>query len=69
MTPHNVEDVVQRIDWAFLREQKDYCLNESANNAEVGHIYMGLVHLLDSLQDAAFADGLGNEQKIFGGEL
>ncbi len=62
-------EVLQHIDWTLLREQKDYCLNEAANNAEVGHLYMGIVHLMDSLQDAAFADGLGTEQQIFGEDL
>lgn len=66
MTPHNVEDTVNRIDWALLREQKNYCLNEAANNAEAGHIYMGLVHLLDNLQDAAAADNPDLESQIFG---
>jgi hypothetical protein len=62
-------EVVQRIDWALLREQKDYCLNEAANNAEVGHIYMGIVHLMDCLQDAAAADNPHLESQIFGEPL
>ena len=54
------------IDWALLREQKDYCLNEMENNAEAAGIYAGLVHLIDNLQDAVVDDELCTEEDVFG---
>ena len=52
------------IDWTLLREQKEYCVNEANNNADAGHIYSGIVHLLDHLQDFA-AETLGDAE-VFG---
>jgi hypothetical protein len=59
---------LQKIDWALLREQKEYCINEAANNAECAHIYDGIVHLMDALQDQAVANG-ELEEVVFGVEL
>jgi hypothetical protein len=59
-------EVVERIDWALLREQKEYFLNEAANNPELEQIYSGVVNLFDALQDAAVADYLATETEVFG---
>lgn len=40
------------IDWAELREQKEWLLNNGSREA------MGLVNLLDNIQDAAIDDGI-----------
>jgi len=60
-----VEDMVSTIDWKLLSEQKEYCINESYNNADAEHIYGGIVNLIDALQDAAVKDGLATEAKVF----
>lgn len=43
---------IMNIDWAELREQKEWLLNNGSREA------MGLVHLLDALQDDALDDGV-----------
>lgn len=56
-----------KIDWALLRKQKAtaYTLaTEFYKNTETGDHLMGLVHLLDNLQDAA-AEELG-DKAVFG---
>lgn len=58
--------VINDIDWALLREQKEYCVNEAMNNSEVADIYEGIIALMDAIQDAAVADGLVTEKKVFG---
>lgn len=62
----NLESVVKDIDWTLLRTQKMYLWNEENNNHEVGHIYGGVVNLIDFIQDAAVADGLATEEEVFG---
>lgn len=61
-----IENMLTLIDWEFLREQKEYLENEAANDNEVGHIYEGLLGLVDALQDAAIKDGYATEQEVFG---
>lgn len=68
MKPHATDLVMCNIDWALLREQKEYCVNEAANNADCAHIYDGLTHLLDALQDAAVKDGFATFEQVFGAE-
>lgn len=62
----NTHKAIRNIDWVLLREQKEYCENEAANNTEVGHIYDGIVSMIDAIQDAAVADGLATEGEVFG---
>lgn len=64
--PMSIRNVIEQIDWKLLREQKEYCINEANNNHEVGHIYDGLVNLIDAIQDAAINDGLATETQVFG---
>ena len=61
-------NLIKRIDWPLLREQKEYCTNEAANNADAARIYDGLLNLLDAIQDAAVKDGLASEVEVFGPE-
>lgn len=61
-----IQDTIKRVNWKLLRKQKDYCLNEAANNREVAQIYEGVVALIDALQDAAYKDGVATESEIFG---
>ncbi len=58
--------ILQRMDWALLREQKNYCLNEEANNYDARYIYGGIVALMDQLQDAAVACGMATVEQVFG---
>ena len=60
------EHVLRHMNWPLLREQKDYCLNEAMNSNEVDHIYDGIVHLIDAIQDAAILDGIATEEEVFG---
>lgn len=55
-----------KLNWALLREQKEYCINEANNRPEVAHIYDGLINLLDALQDCAVDEKLVPEIKVFG---
>jgi hypothetical protein len=68
MRPHSLDLVVRNIDWALLREQKNYCLNESENSPTTEHIYNGIVNLMDALQDAAVEDGFATFEQVFGVE-
>ena len=68
MSMSYVDSVVEDIDWKLLREQKAYCVNEAENDSENGHIYEGLVHLLDELQDAAIDDGIVTATEVFLGD-
>jgi len=47
------------INWDLLRTQKEWLLNNGDNEA------MGLVHLLDAIQDAVVAEGIVSEE-VFG---
>ena len=60
------EQILARMDWELLREQKDYCLNELDNNKEAEEIYNGIIHLIDHMQDAAVIDGIATEEEVFG---
>jgi hypothetical protein len=55
-----IRDVVERIDWDLLRDQKSWLL---AMGVELGE---GVIGLLDEIQDAAVADGLATEEAVFG---
>ena len=57
-------DLLDAIDWTLLREQKEYLVNEANNNPDAGHIYSGIVNLMDHLQDFA-AETLGDAE-VFG---
>jgi len=46
-------------NWDLLRTQKEWLLNNGDNEA------MGLVHLLDAIQDAVVAEGIVSEE-VFG---
>lgn len=60
------EEVLRNLNWKLLREQKEYCANEAANNEDVSEIYEGVLNLLDHLQDAAVLDGVATEEEVFG---
>ena len=71
-------DSLNRIDWKLLREQKQSLLDviyqvepENSDNPDpqqkqwVEHL-IGIMHLLDDLQDAAVNSKLVSEDKVFG---
>jgi vesicle coat complex subunit len=60
------EQVLFHMNWALLREQKEYCMNEAENKKDVAHIYDGVFRLLENLQDAAILDGIATEAEVFG---
>jgi len=51
--------LMKDINWDLLRTQKEWLLNNGDNEA------MGLVHLLDAIQDAVVAEGIVSEE-VFG---
>jgi|LakMenE01Jun11ns_1017448.scaffolds.fasta_scaffold7326328_1 hypothetical protein len=51
--------VIENIDWALLREQKEFCLNHGCDDA------MGLAHFLDYVQDKAVEQGY-SQSEVFG---
>lgn len=59
-------------DWKLLREQK-LCilgLSESARTTEhEAELLMGLVNMIDWIQDDAVADGEATELEVFGGTV
>ena len=48
------------IDWKLLREQKEWLLNNGSGEV------MGLIGLLDKLQDDAVSNGEFTEEEVFG---
>jgi len=48
------------IDWALLREQKEWLLNFDCDEAE------GLIMLLDAIQDKAVDCREATEEEVFG---
>lgn len=50
---------VKHINWPLLRQQKLWLLKQDTPQAD------GLIALLDSIQDAAVADGLVYEYAVF----
>jgi len=52
--------LMKDINWDLLRTQKEWLLNNGDNEA------MGLVHLLDAIQDAVVAEGIVSEEEVFG---
>lgn len=59
-------EIVEQMDWALLREQRNYCVNEAANNAEAAPIYEGLVALIEALQDSAYENRFASYEEVFG---
>ena len=53
------------IDWALLREQKEYLLTVLTRPLD-SKTRDGLVHLLDALQDDAVENGTATPQEVFG---
>lgn len=51
---------LKNIDWALLREQKEWLLNNGSNEA------MGLAHFLDFIQDDAVANQGFTQEEVFG---
>jgi hypothetical protein len=51
--------IIENIDWALLRKQKEFLLNHGGNDA------MGLAHFLDYVQDKAVEQGYP-QLEVFG---
>lgn len=57
-----MDKMISRLDWSLLRDQKLWLLGESDTN----ELAVGLVNLLDAIQDYA-ADDMGiPETEVFG---
>lgn len=55
-----------QIDWALLRQQKEWLVNYTDDDhAEID----GLINLLDTLQDLAVESGEFSEETVFGPRL
>ena len=53
------------IDWALLREQKEFLLTVLTRPLD-SKTRDGLIHLLDALQDDAVESGIATPQEVFG---
>lgn len=51
------------VDWELFREQKLWLI------AQQGEQAAGIINMMDSIQDAAFATGRYTEEQIFGPNL
>ena len=51
---------IGKIDWDMLRQQKAWLLNQDNENA------VGLVNLIDHIQDEAVDNGDASEIEVFG---
>lgn len=55
------------MDWTLLRKQKHTLLSTINNaNSEEKEDLMGILHLIDALQDEAVAKGEADEEEVFG---
>lgn len=52
-------ELMENMDWALLRAQKSWLLNQESDHA------LGLLHLLDAIQDEAIRLGF-DEETVFG---
>ena len=52
-------ELMENMDWALLRAQKNWLLNQESEQA------LGLLHLLDAIQDEAIRLGFA-EDEVFG---
>jgi hypothetical protein len=64
-----IKDVIMGIDFDFLREQKEELISaiyqlKSGSNAEQALI--GLLSLIDEIQDAVVNEGLADAETVFG---
>jgi hypothetical protein len=48
------------IDWELFREQKTWLVVQNDKNSE------GILNMMDTIQDAAFATGKYSEEQIYG---
>ncbi len=62
----DISDVVARIDWHMLREQKAQLVSGDPSSAEYKEAVEGLVSLIDALQDAAVDSGVVDPEEVFG---
>jgi len=54
------QQLIERLDWEELRAQKEFCLQSFTRET------MGIVHLIDALQDCAEENKLAPAAEIFG---
>lgn len=53
-------EVISNMNWDLLREQKSFLWNNGSKET------LGLVHLIDAIQDAAVEDGIASKLEVFG---
>lgn len=58
----NIRMVLMRVDWILLQHQKRWLYELPECNDS-----LGLLHLIDAIQDAVVCDGLKPEDKVFPG--
>lgn len=54
------DEVISNMNWDLLRKQKSFLWNNGSDAA------LGLVHLIDAIQDAAVEDGFASKLEVFG---
>ena len=58
MQSDSINQVIRRINWSDLRNQKEQLLTTNEHG--------GILHLIDVIQDAAVSDGFATEIEVFG---
>lgn len=59
--------IIDNMDWVLLRQQKAHLIAEAQKaGGESGELFMGVIHLIDAIQDGAVSNQLANEQEVFG---
>jgi hypothetical protein len=63
-----IRTTLSNIDWTLLRKQKAALVatEVDARGESSGEHVLGIIHLLDAIQDAVVADGLASEETVFG---
>ena len=57
--------IIEAIDWVALSTQKNHLLNAIDGKPFDEQSLMGILHLIDAIQDAAVLDGFATEDEVF----
>ena len=70
-----VEEVIRKIDFKLLREQKKAVVHANSVRKTAGMFagdkkaIDGIIHMIDAIQDAVVEDGVKTEVEVFGEEV
>jgi hypothetical protein len=66
--PLTIQQVVENLDWNLLRDQKlDLTVAAlTEEDDDIKDLQLGIIELLDNIQDAAVFDGVATQLEVFG---